>query len=325
MKAVVQEATQRYPVYSTEYAPDKRDILDKLEIQVFYSALNHRDIWIMKGMYANIQLPCIPGSDACGYLYGKPVIINPGYHWSRNPLYPSKDFTIQGMPDPGTLADTVWVHKEQVYPKPDHLSNLDAAALPLAGVTAFRAVQIKAKVNKSENVLITGIGGGVALQAMQFCLALGANVFVTSKSIDKIHKAKQLGAIDGANYQDENYVKQLKMMSGGGFDVIIDSAGGSSLEHAVQLINPGGRIVIYGGTLGKAMINPQILFWKQASILGTSMGSDSDFDAMVQFVDTYKISPIVDKVFPLHEIQKAYQYLESGNQFGKVVIEVNPG
>ncbi|MBU6341147.1 MAG: zinc-binding dehydrogenase, partial [Bacteroidetes bacterium] len=203
----------------------------------------------------------------------------------------------------------------------DHLNFEEAAALPLAGLTAFRTLFSRCKLRKGEKVLITGIGGGVALLALQFALKAGAQVFVTSGSGEKIRRAKELGALDGVSYKEPSWDKQLKSLAGG-FDVVIDSAGGDGFSALVGLCNAGARIGIYGGTLGKfGPISPQLIFWKQISILGSTMGSPADFDKMLQFVREHKMTPIVDKTYALDAGNQAFKYLEKSEQFGKIVLQ----
>lgn len=293
---------------------------DKVKVQVYASALNHRDIWIADGLYAKIQLPVVLGSDGCGLLNDREVIINPGWYWGQNESAQSAEFRVLGMPDQGTFAESIAVSESFIYEKPDHLSKEEAAALPLAGVTAWRAFMTKCLPDKGNKVLISGIGGGVALFALQFALAVGCEVWVTSGSDDKILKSKALGAAGGVNYKSENWPVLLQSQAGG-FDIIIDSAGGSGFRHFIKLCNPGGKISVYGATHGQwDGLNPQHLFWKQISVYGSTMGSDADFRAMIDFVSIHKIRPIIDTVFPFSQLNKGFDRMKSGEQFGKIVF-----
>ena len=205
---------------------------------------------------------------------------------------------------------------------PEHLDWEQAAALPLAGLTAWRTLFSRCQLKKGEKVLITGIGGGVALTAMQLAIASDAEVYVTSGSSEKIDRAISLGARGGANYQEAGWEKNLKLQSGG-FDVIIDSAAGDGFALLPGVCNPGARIGLYGGTLGKVNgLSMQIVFWKQISILGSTMGSPSEFEAMLNFVQKHRIIPVVDSVFPLKEGANAFEKLKSGTQFGKIVLTI---
>jgi NADPH:quinone reductase-like Zn-dependent oxidoreductase len=306
----------------------------EVRIRVKAAALNHRDVWIQKGQYAGLKFPVTPGSDGAGLvtetgegvdrnLIGKEVIINAGLFWGDNPkTHNRKTFKILGLPDDGTFAEYVKVPASYVYPKPAHLTFEQAAALPLGGLTAYRALFIRAGLQPGERVLITGTGGGVAQLAMQFAVAAGAQVYVTSGSDEKIARAKEMGAAGGVNYRSADWAGQLKA-TGGEFDVLVDSAGGEGFVKLVDLAALGGRIVFYGGTNG--VINglvPGKLFWKQLSLLATTMGSEADFEAMLRFVAEKEIVPVVDRVFPLAEGEAALRYMDSATQFGKIVLKV---
>ncbi|MCB0531426.1 MAG: zinc-binding dehydrogenase, partial [Saprospiraceae bacterium] len=192
----------------------------------------------------------------------------------------------------------------------------------LAGLTAYRVLFSRCQLKAGERVLITGVGGGVALMTMQFAMAAGAEVFVTSGSDDKLAKARKMGAQGGVNYRQTDWDKQLKT-SIGGFDVLIDSAGGDGFSALLPLCNPGARIGVYGGTLGKVNgLSPQILFWKQISILGSTMGTLEEFGAMLEFVTRHKIVPVVDSVFRLEEGNRALRRMAETDQFGKIVLKI---
>lgn len=286
-------------------------------VKILASALNHRDVWITKGMYPGIKMPCTLGSDGVGELDGKQVIINPGMNWGVNENVQADDFEVLGMPKDGTFAEYIQIEDKYSYPKPDHLTIEEAAALPLAGVTAYRTLVTRCKVQPSDRVLVTGAGGGVALMAIQLAVALGCEVHVTSSSQEKIDKAIALGAKNGYNYKNDGWYKQA-----GNFDVIIDSAGGDTFHHLIKITNPGARIGFYGASLGKFQnLNPQLMFWRQVSLLGSTMGSDSDFADMLDLVTEHKIKPVVDKVFDMKDGQAAFDRMEAGKQFGKIILK----
>lgn len=226
------------------------------------AALNHRDVFIQKGLYPGMKLPVILGSDGAGVVAeigegvdpvwrGQAVIINCSQYWGDNPKFYGPNFKILGMPDNGTFAEYVTVGVTYIHHKPAHLSFEQAAALPMAGLTAWRALMTRAGLRTSgldspEKVLITGIGGGAALYALQFAVAAGAEVWVTSGSDEKIAKARAMGARGGVNYRDSNWSKTLMTLTGGGragyFDVVIDSAGGPGFAKLIDAAAPGGRI-----------------------------------------------------------------------------------
>lgn len=292
-------------------------------VDVKSAALNHRDIWIQRGQYAGLKFPITLGSDGCVNYSGEEYIINPGMEWGDDENCQSKQFHILGLPTDGTFAEQVCVPVINLFRKPEHLSVIEAAAIPLAGVTAYRALITKAKATKEKKILITGIGGGVALFALQFAKALGCEIYVSSSSELKIHTAKKLGAIDGVNYTEPDWDKKLIAMSGGGVDIIIDGAAGAEFNRYFKVLNYGGRVVLYGGTQGVIdNISPQLLFWKQLQLIGSTMGTPTDFDYMINFIAYHKIYPIIDSVYDLDNINDAFDRMKSGTQFGKIIIAI---
>ncbi len=291
-------------------------------VNIRAAALNHRDLFITQGLYAGIKTPCVLGSDGAGEWRGKRVLLYPALEWGNNPNFQGKNFRVLGMPENGCFADQICIPRKNVFPAPEHLDWEQAAALPLAGLTAWRTLFSRCKLKRGEKVLITGIGGGVALTALQFAVATGAEVFVTSGDTAKIERATVMGAKGGANYREEGWEKRLKQETGG-FDVIIDSAGGDGFALFPALCNPGARVGFYGGSLGKVNgLSLQPLFWKQISLHGSTMGSPREFRAMLAFVQKHEIVPVVDSVFPLSEGAKAFKKMEQGKQFGKIVLSM---
>ena len=304
-------------------------------VKISAAALNHRDLWIQKGQYAGLKFPIILGSDGCGTVescgagvdgawQGRKVIINPGLDWGSRPEVQANQFRILGLPDDGTFAERVKVPASQLVDQPTHLDAGQAAALPLAGLTAYRALFSRCALRSGERVLITGVGGGAALFALQYAVAAGATVFVTSGSEAKIEQAVALGAAGGVNYKVEKWSNRLKEMAGGDFDVTIDSAGGDGFAQLIDLAAPGGRIAFFGATAGDPSKFPmRRVFWKQLSILGTTMGSPEDFTAMVAFVSDHKLVPMTSHTFPLADGNDALEAMEKADQFGKIVLTVS--
>jgi NADPH:quinone reductase-like Zn-dependent oxidoreductase len=329
MKALVLENIKQAPVYKEVERPTPKtgEVLIKIEA----AALNHRDVYISQGLYARIVTPIILGSDGAGTVVAlgdgvaeswlnKAVVINPGNDWGSNPAVQDKQYNILGMPNNGTLAEYVCVKADRLVEKPAHLTFEQAAALPLAALTAYRALFTRAGLKSGERLLISGIGGGVALMAFQMAIAIGVEVWVTSGSDEKIETAISLGAKGGINYKSENWHKALEQKVGGGFDVILDSAGGDGFGYFVDLANPAGRIVFYGGTRGNFTINPQKMFWKQLSIYGATMGDDNDFVKAIALFEQYKIVPYVKETWALSNGAAAFAHVDEGKQFGKVVL-----
>ena len=263
------------------------------------------------------------GEDADPFLIGMEVVINPSMEWGPNSIVQGHAFKILGFPDNGTFSDYIVVSKKYIFEKPEHLDFVQSAALPLSGLTAYRALFTKARLRAKEKVLITGIGGGAALWLLQFAVAYKANVYVTSSSDAKIEKAIKLGAIKGFNYKDPEWTdKALKETSG--FDIIIDSAGGNQFNKYIELALPGGRIVNFGRTAGNITdLSTRLLYWKQLSIFGSTMGTRDEFLSMLEFIEGHKLLPVIDKVFPLANVKDAFAHMEQANQFGKIILQIS--
>jgi len=330
MKAVVLEAINQPLVYTEISTPQPQK--GELLLEIKAAALNHRDVFISQGLYAQIKTPVVLGSDASAIvvavgenvdkqLVGQKFIINPNNNWGEDDKVQAANYHVLGMPKNGTLAEYICVNQDRLVAQPAHLLDEEAAALPLAGLTAYRAIFTKGGLKAGQKVLITGIGGGVALLAMQLALAAGAEVYVTSGDEQKLAKAIEMGATAGANYKTADYHKTLLAHTKNGFDLIIDSAGGEGFGRLVDMAKAGGRIVFYGGTHGTIKISPQKVFWKQLTICGSTMGTDAEFVEMVAFVAQHKIRPVVDKIFTFSEANQAFQYMHNAQQLGKIVLK----
>lgn len=311
--------------------PDPTAGSGEVVVKLHAAALNHRDLWIKQGKYAGLKFPLIPGSDGAGviqargadvdgFTLGDEVIINPSFDWGATESAQGDGFSILGLPRDGTLAESIAVPAAQLAPKPQHLSWSEAAALPLAGLTAYRALFARAQLKANERVLISGVGGGVASFALQYAVAHGARVWVTSSSDEKIARARELGAEGGFNYRQSDWTKSAAAAPGG-FDVVVDSAGGDGFGDLIDLCNPGARVVFFGATRGDPSGLPmRKVFWKQLSLFGTTMGSPIDWAAMMGFVSQHEIKPLVAARYPLAEAEAAFALMERGGQFGKIVI-----
>lgn len=329
MKAIVLEAADKPLILKDVEKPTLNS--GEVLVEVKAAALNRRDWWITQGQYAGIKYPSILGSDGCGIVaevgaevdqswIGKEVIINPSTNWGDHPDYQQKDFKILGLPENGTFAEYVKIGVEYLYPKPAHLTFEQAAAIPLAGLTAYRALFTKGKAQKGDKVLIVGVGAGTGSFALQFAVAAGCQVFVTSGTGEKIEKARELGAAAGVNYKAQDWADQLAQLAGG-FDVIIDSALGEGFAKLPDLCNPGARIVFFGGTAGGIpALDGRKIFFKQLQILGTMMGTQEDFKNTLNLINEHKIVPVVDEVFTLAEAEKAVRKMDDSAQFGKIVL-----
>jgi len=305
---------------------------DEVLVRIERAAFNRRDVFITQGMYPGISLPRTLGSDGAGeiaelgenvtgHVAGTPVVINPELAWQDEGL--QRHGNILGMPTDGTFAQYVAVPATNVYRKPKPLSYDEAAAIPLAGLTAYRAVFTRGKITKDDIVFIPGVGSGVQTFALLYAVYVGARTIVTSGSDAKLERAKQLGADVTINYKtDPDWHKTArKAADGQGPTLTIDSTGGETLTRCLDIARVGSRVVIYGGTHGDAKIRPFSIFWKHLDVLGTSMGSPSDFKAMLQLFEG-GLRPAVDRVYPMEQAAEAAQHVLDGNQFGKVILSI---
>ncbi len=335
MKAIVLHDIGELETIQLEDAADPRPGPGEVVVRLRAAALNHRDLFIRRGQYAGLRFPIIPGSDGAGTVAavgdgvtevrpGDDVIINPSVNWGDDPRAQGPAFKILGLPDNGTFAQLVAVPAANALPRPPGLSDEEAAAIPLAGLTAYRAAVTRGRVGAGDTVLVLGIGGGVATFVLLIATALGARVLVTSGSDDKIARARALGADDGFNYKTVNWVKAVKEATGEqGADLIIDGTGGATFDQALDAARPGGRVVSYGSTTGPV---PELavrrLFFKQLDVMGSTMGSPDDFRAMLDLFGAGKARPVVDRVFPLAEAGAALRHMDQAAQFGKIVLKI---
>jgi len=302
-------------------------------VKIKATSLNRRDDWIREGKYPNIRYGVIMGSDGSGVVeavgseedqpwIGQEVVINPNNDWGPDPEAQSGKYTILGMPVHGTFSEYTLVSVNRLHHKPFHLDFLQAAALPMGGLTAFRALFRKGELKSGQNVLISGFGGGVAQFAFLFAQAVGANVYVTSGSSDKIEKALKLGAKGAYNYKKEATYPDL-WKTKGGFDLVIDSAGGDQINNFIKILKPKGRIVFYGATNGlPAKLDLYRMFWNQLSLLGTTMGNDNEFSEMLSFVSKHQIRPLIDSIRPFEKIVESFPDITRPNKVGKIVFKV---
>ncbi len=332
MKAVVLSQAKGPEALRIEEVETPVPQAGEVRVRLEAAALNRRDYWLTMGMYPGLRLPCIAGSDGAGIvdavgegadeaLLGREVLIYPARAWGDQQGFSGPAFRVLGMPDQGTFAEYICVPQPDVLARPRHLSWEQAAAVPLAGLTAWRAVTTQAEVKAGQKVLITGAGSGVSTFAILWCVQLGAEVYVSSGSQAKLDKARELGAVDGVSYRDADFPRQLRRKSGG-FDVIIDSAGGEHINALLDTLNPAGRFVYFGATLGNASTGLEMarLFFRQIRIQGTMMGSPQEFKAMLDFLCEHKLAPVIDRVLPMDDIITAHKLMESFGQMGKIVV-----
>jgi NADPH:quinone reductase-like Zn-dependent oxidoreductase len=263
---------------------------------------------------------------------GKRVLLNPGTGWASSPDGPEDPagYAILGgtSANPrGTLADTITLAAAELEPCPPHLSDAEAAALPLTGLTAWRAFRVKSgNAVPGRNILITGIGGGVALMALLFAVAAGCNVYVSSGSSAKIARAVEMGAKGGVDYRGKDWGKELLAQLPADrryLDAIIDGAGGDVLGRATRLLKPGGVVVVYGMTVAPTMPFPMGAVLKNIDVRGSTMGSRREFADMVAWVREKGVRPVVSRVVRGLEVEALdglFEDMKAGRQFGKLVV-----
>lgn len=343
MKAMVIRAHGGADVLGVADVPAPSAAAGEVVVAVRAAALNHLDIWVRKGRPGlALRFPHVLGSDASGVVAqvgagveglrpGEEVMLYPGLACGRcefcrrGEASECPSFGILGLSRPGTFAERVAVPAECVYPKPAHLDFAEAAALCLAHLTAFRMLATRARLRPGETVLIHGIGGGVALAALQIAKLAAARVIVTSSSDEKLQRAMQLGADFAINYRDEPDVAQaVRGLTGGrGADVVVDTVGAATWPIDLAAVRRGGRIVLCGVTTGAVAETPlSLLYWNQLTILGSTMGSYEDFRLMVSAVAAAGLKPVIDRILPLAEGPAAQARMESGDQFGKIVLRM---
>lgn len=326
-----------------ESTPKEKQVV----VKITAAALNHRDLFIRQHLYPGTSFGVPLLADGTGIVVStgsspeakkwlnKRVILNPGSGWKDDPDGPEdpKGYAILGgtkLNPLGTLTESLVIDASELEEAPRHLSNAEAAAFPLTGLTAWRATVTKSgNCKPGRNILITGIGGGVALMALLFASAAGANVFVTSGSQEKLDKAKKLGAAGGAIYKEEGWEKKLleQLPKDRKFlDAVIDGAGGDIVEKTFRIMKPGGVVVSYGMTTGPKMPYTMAAVLKNIDLRGSTMGSRKEFADMVNFVSTKNIRPIVSRAITgldnLEAINGLFEDMKNASQFGKLVIEL---
>jgi zinc-binding alcohol dehydrogenase/oxidoreductase len=327
LKAIVIHEDGGPEVLHYEDVPDPVAGQGDVLIRMRAASLNHLDVWTRKGL-PSVPKPRILGADGAGTVEalgdgvsglepGQAVVINPG-------LEHDGAIHVIGEHTQGVHAELAAVPATNVYPLREGLSFEQAAAFPLVYETAYRMLVTRAGLRAGEWVLIWGIGGGVATAAFRIAQALGAHTIVTSGSAEKLAKATELGADVAVDHAEGDVVAAVKEATGKGADVVVETVGDATWKRTLDAVRPGGRVVVCGATSGP---NPPAalhrLWWKQLDILGSTMGTRADFEGAYELVAA-GATPIVDSIFPLAEARAAHERLESGEQFGKIVLAI-PG
>jgi zinc-binding alcohol dehydrogenase/oxidoreductase len=308
-----------------EDAPDPSAGPGEVLVRLKAASLNRLDLWTRMGL-PSAPKPRILGADGAGLVEvlgegvdglepGRPVLLNPGLDDGAR---------IIGEHCDGTHAELIAVPSEYVHAKPEHLTFEEAAAFPLVWETAYRMLVTRAGLREGEWVLCWGVGSGVGSGAMLLAKALGARVVATSSSDAKLERARELGADAVVNHATGDVAQAVKEATGGrGADVVVEHVGEATWKTSLAAAAPAGRIAVCGATSGP---NPPAalhrIWWKQLSILGSTMATRADFAALLELIEAKRLRPVVDRVFPLAEAAEAHRYLEDGKQFGKVVLSI---
>ena len=314
-----------------------------VRVRIHAAALNHLDLFVLGGLPGTAStFPWIAGADGAGeveamgaavtgFRPGDRVLINPGIS-DRTCEYCLEgdhplciNFKILGEHLPGTLGESVVVPAVNLRPIPDGVSWETAAAFPLATLTAWRMMVSRAQVRPGDLVLIWGIGGGVAQAAMQIAKRRGATVWVTSSSDEKLERARAMGADDVINHRTEDVAAEVRRRTKKrGVDVVVDTVGTATWKRSLLALGRRGRLVTCGGTSGPILeTDVRRMFWNQWTLMGSTMGSDAEFDAILGELAAGALVPIVDQVYPLSEGRAAYERMQSADQFGKIVLRVS--
>ena len=329
MKAVRIHEDGGPEVLRLDELPDPEPGPGEVLVALRAAGLNHLDVWVRKGL-PSVPKPRILGADGAGVVEalgagvssfetGQRVVVNPG-------IPEESRITVIGEHTDGTYCELKAIPASQLYLLDDALAFEEAAAFPLVFETAYRMLVTKASVREGEWALIWGIGGGVALAAFEICRALGVRTVVTSSSPEKLARARELGADVAVSHADDDVVAAVKEATGGrGADVVVETVGEATWERSLGAAAPEGRVVVCGATSGHSPpARLYRLWWKQLVVYGSTMGMPSDFEAAYDLIRAGRARVHVDSVFPLADAAQAHERLESGVQFGKIVLRI-PG
>lgn len=314
----------------------------EVRIRVLAASLNHLDLFVVAGLpRVTITSPWVLGSDAVGVVeaigsevrsvsVGARVVVNPGIgcgvceYCSEGEQPLCVTFAVLGEHRPGTFAEFVVVPASHVREVPDAIPDDVAAAFPLAGLTAWRMVVSRAQVQAGERVLVQGIGSPVSIAALQIARARGAEVWVTSSSEEKLMRARALGAAGTVNYLTTDVAREIRSRTGKrGVDVVIDSAGRASWASSLGALGRRGRLVTCGATTGPIVeTDVRRMFWNQWTLMGSTMGSESEFAAVMDEFVAGRLTMPIDSVYPLARAREGFERLTAGAQFGKIVFRV---
>lgn len=297
----------------------------EVKVKLKTAGMNHRDLFVLQ-RHKPTDPPLIIGSDGAGIVdavgegvtnveVGEEVIINPGLGWKKTSDAPPQGFEIVGLPFHGTFAEYIVIPAENAVPKPEFLIWEEAGVLSLAALTAYRALFTRGKVTPETTILLPGVGSGVITFILQFAKAVGATVYVTSRSEEKRRQAIDLGA-DKAIDSNDDWNEALE---GEKVDLVIESVGAATFNKSIAQLRPGGTIVTFGASAGdEVKLDLRNFFYGQFNLLGSTMGSAEEFQEMLNFIEKHRIKPVIDQIFPLSKYEEAFQRLADAEQFGKI-------
>jgi NADPH:quinone reductase-like Zn-dependent oxidoreductase len=306
-----------------EQVDDPEPKAGEVVVELRAAGLNRRDAFVASGIYP-FPLPLIPGSDGAGVRRdtGEEVVILPAVGWGDREDAPGEGFEFFGGPRDGTYAQLIAVPEEALYSKPAGFSWEEAAAFPLAALTAYRALFVRGQLEAGETVLILGAASGVSTFAVQLAAQAGARVLVTSSSDEKIERARTLGAEGGVNYATtDDWPAATREL--GPIDLVVDSVG-STWQQSLDSVRKGGRVVVFGGTGGtEVTLQVRPFYFAQQSLYGTQLGSPRDFEALLRMLEAADWRPVIDSVRPLAEAEAALARMKAGEHFGKLVLSID--
>ena len=343
MKAAVIHENGGLDVVRVEDIPEPKPVADEVVVKIHCAGLNHLDIWARKGRPGvQMKWPHVLGSDGVGVVeavggqvkhpkVGDTVVVYPGLSCGcceaceRGERSLCSSFSIVGLNRPGTFAQYAALPASNVYAKPPHLSDEEAGGFVLTYLTAWRMLMTKAQVKPGDSILIHGIGGGVAVCALQLGKLMGAEVIVTSSSAEKLEQARKLGADGTIDYKTENVAERIREMTAGrGVDVAVDTTGAATWPLDFDCVTKGGRIVLCGITTGATSeTNLRTLYWNQLTVMGSTLGSIGELRQMLRAAAVAKLKPVIDEVFPLARVRDAMEKMETGRQFGKIILHIS--
>ena len=343
MKAAVFHQCGDASQIKIEEVPDPQIGAGQVLIRVHASAFNHLELWSLHGpVDESYHFPMWTGSDVAGVIeqlasdvngwkVGDAVVINPSLSCGKcercldGEISQCDDYDILGMGGNGGNAEFIAANADKLMRIPDGFDFVKAAAAPLAYQTAWRAIVKRAKLQKGEDVLLLGASGGVAAAGIQICRMFGARVFAVTSSEEKMEKAKLAGADFVLNRNASNPFDEVRRLTNGrGVDLVVENVGAATWGESQKILRKAGRIVTYGRTTGReAVTNLSLLFWNEQTLIGSTMGSLTDFREVMELVFNGTIDPIIDSVYPLEQAGDAYVRYERGEQFGKIVLKIN--